>query len=66
MWLPMQETQGMWFQPLAWEDALEEEMATHSSVLPWEISLTEELGELQSRGRKESDTTEHIEDIKYK
>ena len=48
----------MWFQPLAWEDALEEEMATHSSVLPWEISLTEELGELQSRGLKESDTTD--------
>ena len=56
----------MWVRPLAWEDALEEEMATHSSVLAWEISWTEEPGGLQSRGHKESDTTEHTEDIIYK
>ena len=27
----------MWFQPLGWEDPLEKEMATHSSILAWEI-----------------------------
>jgi len=29
----MQETQEMWVQSLGWEDPLEEEMATHSSIL---------------------------------
>ena len=42
---------------LGWEDLLEKEMATHSSILAWEIPWTEEPGRLQSRGRKESDTT---------
>ena len=32
------------------EDPLEKEMATHSSILPWEISWTEEPGGLQSMG----------------
>ena len=32
------------------EDPLEKEMATHSSVLAWRISWTEESGELQSMG----------------
>ena len=41
----MQETQ---FQYLGGEDALEKEMATHSSVLAWEIPWTEEPGGLQS------------------
>ena len=41
-----------------WEDHLEEEMATHSSVLAWRIPWTEEPGGLQSMGHKESDTTE--------
>ena len=36
---------------------LEKEMATHSSILAWRIPWTEELGGLQSTGRKESDTT---------
>ena len=40
------------------EDPLEEEMATHSSVLAWKIPWTEEPGGLQSRG-SQSDTTEH-------
>ena len=40
-----------------WEDPLEEEMATHSSILAWEISWTEEPGGYSSRGRKQSDTT---------
>ena len=43
--LPMQET---WVQPLVQEDALEEEMATHSSILAWKIPQTEEPGTLQS------------------
>ena len=35
---------------LGWEDALEKEMATHSSILAWEIPWTEEPGDLQSMG----------------
>ena len=42
--------QEMWVRSLGWEDILEEEMATHSSNLAWEISWTEEPGELQSTG----------------
>ena len=46
----MQET---WVQSLSWE----EEMATHSNILAWEILWTEEPGRLQSMGLQESDTT---------
>ena len=49
-----------WVQPLGWEDRLEKEMATHSSILAWRIPWTEELGRLQSTGPKESDTTERL------
>ena len=35
-------------------------MATHSSILAWRIPWTEELGGLQSTGRKDSDTTERL------
>ena len=35
---------------LGWEDPLEKEMATHSSILAWKISWTEEPGRLQSMG----------------
>ena len=35
---------------LGWEDPLEEEMATHFSILAWEIPRTEEPGGLQSMG----------------
>ena len=35
-------------------------MATHSSILAWEIPWTEEPGGLQSQGHKESDTTEQL------
>ena len=38
----------MWVQSLDWEDPLEKEMATHFSILAWEISWTEETGGLQS------------------
>ena len=37
-------------QSLAWEDALEKEMATQSSILTWEIPWTEETGRLQFKG----------------
>ena len=37
-------------QSLCWEDPLEKEMATHSSILAWEIPWTEEPGGLQSMG----------------
>ena len=46
----MQETQEMWVQSLAQEYPLEEEMATHSSILAWRIPWTEETGGLQSMG----------------
>ena len=39
-----------WVQSLGWEDPLEESMATHSSILAWEIPWTEEPGGLQSTG----------------
>ena len=51
--LPMQE---MWVQSLGQEDPLEEEMATHSSTLDWEIPWTEEPGGLQSMGLQKSQT----------
>ena len=43
----MQETQ---VRSLGWEDPLEKEMATHSSILAWRIPWTEEPGRLQSMG----------------
>ena len=42
-----------WVQSLGWEDPLVKEMATHSSILAWEIPQAEEPGGLQSM-----DTTE--------
>ena len=48
----------MCVRSLGWEDPLEEEMATHSSVLAWKIPWTEDPGGLQSWSREESDTTE--------
>ena len=43
--LAMRETQ---VQSLGWDDPLEKEMITHSSVLAWRVSQTEEPGGLQS------------------
>ena len=45
--LAMQETR---VQPLGWEDPLEEDMATHYSILAWRIPWTEEPGWLQFMG----------------
>ena len=53
----MQETR---VQSLGREDLLEEEMATHSSILAWIIPWTESLVGYSPRGRKESDTTEPL------
>ena len=39
-----------------WEDSLEKKMATHSSILAWEISWTKEPGRLQSLGSQKSQT----------
>ena len=50
----MQET---WVHFLGWEDPLEKEMATFSSLLTWRIPWTEEPGSLQSMGLQESDMT---------
>ena len=44
----MQETEGMLVQSLGRQDPLEEEMATHSSILAWRISWTEKPGRLYS------------------
>ena len=46
----MQEMQETWLQSLSWEDPLEEEMATHCSVLAWRIPWAEQPGGLQSMG----------------
>ena len=46
----MQEKQEMQIPSLGWEDPLKKEMATHSSILPWEIQWAEEPGRLQSMG----------------
>ena len=43
----MQET---WVQSRGWEDPLEKEMATHSSISAWKIPWMEERGRLQSMG----------------
>ena len=45
---------------LGLEAPLEREMATHASILAWEIPWTEESGRLQSKGVQESDTTEWL------
>ena len=46
----MQGTQETWVQSQGQEDPLEEIMATHTSILAWEIPWTEEPGGLQSMG----------------
>ena len=53
----MQETQ---VRSLDWADALEKEMATHSSNLAWRIPWGRNLVGYSLQGRKESDTTEQL------
>ena len=49
-----------WVQSLGQKDPLEKEMATHSSLLAWEILWTEKTGRLKSMGSQKSDTTERL------
>ena len=49
-------TRETWVRTLGWEDLLEKDMATHSSILAWKIPWTEEPGGLQSM---ESPTVGH-------
>ena len=46
----MQELQKTWVRSLGWEDPLEEEMATHSSIFACKTPRTEEPGRLESMG----------------
>ena len=58
----------MWFQPLGWKDPLEKEMATHSSILAWEIPRAEEPGGLESVGSqrvRHNLVTEHTHSYFY-
>ena len=48
----------MWVLSLGWEDPLEEDVETHSSILAWRIPGTGEPCGLPSMGSQESDTTE--------
>ena len=49
----------MWVQSLVREDTLEEEMATHSSILAWKIPWAEESGGYSPWSRTESDRIEY-------
>ena len=53
----VQETRETQVQSLGQEDPLEEGVATHSSILAWEIPWAEKPGGLQSMRPQESDTT---------
>ena len=53
-------TQEAWVRSLGWEDFLEEDMATHSSILAWRIPWPEEPGSYSPWGRKESDSIEQL------
>ena len=57
----IEEMQETGVQTLGQEDSLEKEMATHSSILAWEIPWTEESGGLRSMGswRVRQDCTPH-------
>ena len=52
--------QETWVRSLGWEDALEKEMATHSSILAWESHGQRSLVGYSLWGRKELDMTEEI------
>ena len=52
----MQDMQEMWVRSLGQDDPLEEEMATHSSILAWKIPWTEEHGRATVHGVGKSQT----------
>ena len=58
--LPVQEMQEMLVQSLGQEDPLQEEMATHSSILTWKLPWTGEISGLQSMGSQGVGHTEHL------
>ena len=61
--LPMKETQELRVWSLDWEDPLQKEIATHSSIFAWKIPWTEEPGGLQSMGSQRVEhywAAEHI------
>ena len=51
---------GNWVRPLDWEDPLEKGMATHSSILAWEIPQRGAWWSAVAKSRKESDMTEQL------
>ena len=55
----MQEVQETWVRSLGWEDPLEEEMATHSSILVWKNPMDRGLAGNSPWGHMESDMMEH-------
>ena len=57
--LSVQEAQETWVRCLGWEDHLEQEMATHSSVLAWKFHGKRSLVGYSPWGPKELATTEH-------
>ena len=59
----MQEMEETPVRSLDWEDHLEKEIATHSSILAWKIPLTEEPGGLQSMGSQKSDMNEQLNQV---
>ena len=61
--LPMQETQETQVQFLGQEDPLEDETATQSSILAWQIPCTESLVGYSPQGEKQSDMTKHMAHI---
>ena len=58
--LPMQETQEKWVQSLGQEDPLEQEIATHSSILTWKIPWMEGPGGLQSMESRRVRHNSHV------
>ena len=53
-------------QSLGQEDPLEEEMATHSSILDWRFSWTEEPGGLHSKGTHQSHILENLPNCHFR
>ena len=52
--------QENWVPSMGWEDPLEKEMATHSTILAWKIPWTEKPDGLQSIGCRKSDMTQQL------
>ena len=61
--LPAVQETGVW--SLGWEDPLEKEMATHSSIHAWRFHGRRSLASYSLQGHKESDMTEQLTYLKY-